>query len=640
MLESLERDVALADLHQSPRRPLVPTGKGKPLRLPRHPESPDANDSQAVQDWLARTPRPWAVDLFSGAGGLSLGLEQAGFTIVAAADADPVAAETHAANIQGLSWCGDLTDPAGFVEKLDRWGIDHVELLAGGPPCQPFSRAGAAKITHLVRSAHRSAEDPRTVLWKSFFAVIDRLTPDAVLFENVPDFARAQEGELLVTLMEELVRRGYRTDARVLDAWRFNVPQHRKRLFVVAVKNREFVVWPTPSDSGPTLWDAIGDLPAVGPGQLEETVSYQSIPSSDLAKRLRDGLEPAEQYVVNDHITRAVRADDAIIYSQMLPGQTYKDVSPHLRRYRVDIFDDKYCRLRKDGLSRTITAHLAKDGYWYIHPTANRTLSIREAARVQTFPDRFRFAGYPSIRFRQIGNAVPPLLAAAIGGSIQENLRETGDIPGVQSPIRESLLNWHGAQSRDFPWRRTDNPWLVLLAEVCLHRTKAEQVAKVFPAVSDLGATPQKFLENLPALEPILGHLGLRWRFDAKVTMAHELCLRHGGEVPDDWELLRQLTGVGDYIAAAAVCFAFHRRAVLLDTNTMRIVGRVIGQPRMGLWEMRLELTKLAYPTGPDREWNYALLDLGSAICTPRNPKCHVCPIRSLCETGRQPSGD
>ena len=139
-------------------------------------------------------PRPWAVDLFCGAGGLSLGLEEGGFSVVAAADSDRMSTETHAANIQSLTWTGDLSDPVGFIRQLDEWGIESVDLVAGGPPCQPFSNAGASKIGHLVKTGHRQARDERADLWRSFFSIVDRLQPTAMLFENVPNFAQAQGG--------------------------------------------------------------------------------------------------------------------------------------------------------------------------------------------------------------------------------------------------------------------------------------------------------------------------------------------------------------------------------------------------------------------------------------------------------------
>ena len=155
-LKSSEQHVLAVGATRSPRSPLVPTGKGKRPQLARNPESPNSNDTQAVHDRLAKVSHSWAPDLFSGALGLSLVLQQAGFAIIAAADTDPRAADTHAANIQSLTWCGDLTDPSGIVGELDRWEIDHVKLLAGGPLCQSFSRAGVAKIAHLVRATQRS----------------------------------------------------------------------------------------------------------------------------------------------------------------------------------------------------------------------------------------------------------------------------------------------------------------------------------------------------------------------------------------------------------------------------------------------------------------------------------------------------
>ena len=166
--------------------------RGERITLEPHPEAPDPSDGGAVSEWLETLPRPWAVDLFCGAGGLSLGLEDGGFSVVAAADSDRLSTETHAANIQSLTWTGDLSDPVGFISQLDEWGIESVDLVAGGPPCQPFSNAGASKIGHLVKAGHRQARDERADLWRSFFSIVDRLQPTAMLFENVPNFAQAQ----------------------------------------------------------------------------------------------------------------------------------------------------------------------------------------------------------------------------------------------------------------------------------------------------------------------------------------------------------------------------------------------------------------------------------------------------------------
>ena len=206
---------------------------------------------------------------------------------------------------------------------------------------------------------------------------------------------------------------------------------------------------------------AIGDLPVVQADSREETLLYEGSPTTLLARKLRKGLKGTESLLIRDHVTRAVRLDDAEIFSLMQPGDTYLDVPEQLRRYRSDIFDDKYVRLSFDDLSRTITAHIAKDGYWYIHPREDRTLSIREAARIQTFPDRFRFAGHPSVRYQQIGNAVPPLLASAIANSLRVALdQEVGTTVDKLDTtdraddhiFRDDLIAWFKKNRREFPW--------------------------------------------------------------------------------------------------------------------------------------------------------------------------------------------
>ena len=224
---------------------------------------------------------------------------------------------------------------------------------------------------------------------------------------------------MLVALVDELKSRGYGVHAQVLEAWKYRVPQHRSRLFVVGIARDAYFEWPKPVGRRPRLRQAIGDLPVIQGDVREEVQVYEGPPRSMLARLLRRGLRGQEALQVRDHVTRAVRPDDAEIYRLLEAGGTYLDVPERLRRYRSDIFSDKYLRLSFANLSRSITAHIAKDGYWYIHPSENRTLSIREAARIQTFPDRFRFAGHhASNRYRQIGNAVPPLMAAAIASDL------------------------------------------------------------------------------------------------------------------------------------------------------------------------------------------------------------------------------
>ena len=624
----------------------LPTRRGYRVVLPRHHRSPHPSDLSAVQSWLNKRPRPWAVDLFCGAGGLSLGLENAGYSVVVAADSDPLAIETHAANIEGLTWTGDLSNPAAFIEQLRAWGIESVDLLAGGPPCQPFSLAGVSKINNLVRGGQRSPEDGRADLWQSFFAVVDYLKPHALLFENVPGFTAAQDGAVLVALADQMRSRGYEVDADVVEAWQHGVPQHRSRLFVVGTTGGVTFKWPKPRvRERPTLLDAIGDLPSVSPGEANEEQVYEGPPTSSLARRLRRGLRGREQKLIRDHVTRAVRPDDAKIYRLLKPGDTYLDVPEELRRYRSDIFNDKYFRLSYDDVSRTITAHIARDGYWYIHPEANRTLSVREAARVQTFPDKFRFAGHPSSRFRQIGNAVPPLLASAMATAIKKALdkkpactsQETVRVQKQTPSFRDDITRWIESNERSFPWRaRNLTPWQVLMIEMCLHRTRAEQVAQVADELLDFGRTPALFLENIERLKPLIATLGLEWRREKLVSAASFLKDQLSENVPDSWQRLTMIPGVGDYIASAVLCFAFDRPSVLMDTNTHRIARRVRGISQgQSAWRLRLALHDMAGDAGADRTWNKALLDLGALICTARAPKCERCPVRVHCATGR-----
>jgi DNA (cytosine-5)-methyltransferase 1 len=615
----------------------VPAHRGRDVRLPRRAGAPDPGDLDAVRRWVEEVRGPTAVDLFCGAGGLSLGLEEAGFTVLAGADSDALAMQTHGANVGGLGWTGDLTDPADFIEHLEGWGIGTVDLLAGGVPCQPFSRAGRSKIKDLVRTGVRAHEDPRAGLWESFMKVVDHLQPRAVLVENVPDLPSWDDGAVLIAFLESFRALGYSVHAQVVDCFLFGVPQHRARLFIVATRGTGPFAWPEPAGEFTTLRDAIGDLPIVPGGQRSEELRYRPRqPLTSFQQHMRAGVPEGAKDLVHDHITRAVRDDDLEAFGLLAEGQTYADLPERLRRYRSDIFTDKYKRLAWDELSRTITAHLAKDGYWYIHPQQHRTLSVREAARVQTFPDRVRFAGQPSHRYRQIGNAVPPLMGRELGSALLATLSAppaTSRRPEAHE-ARDELLAWHAARSRGIPWRRPGvDPWHVLMAETCLHRAPAGRVDALFAALVEIAPTPEQVDAAPGAALAAIRSLGLGWRGESVVRVAAALVELFGGEVPDSDLELRMLPTVGDYVAQAVLCFGFGRRAGLLDSSSARTVSRLNGRDATRRWQLRLDLHRMAGAHGPDAEFNGALLDLGALVCTTRAPRCAECPLRSHCVT-------
>ena len=228
-------------------RRYVPSQRGHRLVLPPHPDAPNPIDLKAISQWIRSIKSPTAVDLFCGAGGLSLGLKNSGFEVLVGADSDPFSVETHTANIGGIGYLGDLTDTNDFLNCLDAWHIRKVDLVAGGVPCQPFSRAGRSKIRSLVHSGVRDAEDPRTKLWRSFVCVVKALKPRLVILENVPDLALWDEGSVLIGFRESLRELGYRSTIRIVNAYEHGVPQHRARLFVVGLREGYDFEWPAGS---------------------------------------------------------------------------------------------------------------------------------------------------------------------------------------------------------------------------------------------------------------------------------------------------------------------------------------------------------------------------------------------------------
>jgi len=491
--------------------------------LPRHARSLDPS-------------KPLAVDLFSGAGGLSLGLHRAGFEVILACDIRPDSIATHRHHFAGCSHQCDLSSPV-VLEQISRSlnACGDIALVAGGPPCQPFSRnIRWRKHDEGVIDQHRQLNEGRRELWESFLTVVEEVMPRAFLMENVPDIALTGDQEVFRGIVSRAEKAGYRVHARIVHAWEYGVPQLRPRLFIAGTRigYAAPLLWPEPVCSSVehaySLEDAISDLPPlIGDWweQWYEQGAYAG-PLTPYQEQMRSWL-PVNADELPDHITRRVRGDDLETFQLMREtGLRYHELDNEQRRYSVTkrssttssdtekrehSFSNKYNILKLDEPCLTVTAHMSKDGYWYIHPKQNRTLSIREAARVQSFPDGFLFHGTPSNRFHQVGEAVAPLVGAALGRSLHEALFNSDLHHDWSDPnaVRNELLRWYREEDGDsiLPWaRQRENDldlsdslkaWRAFLGEFLVSRMPLNRQQIFWPQLMQRWPDHDAFLNDL-----------------------------------------------------------------------------------------------------------------------------------------------
>lgn len=579
-----------------------------------------------------------AADLFSGAGGLSLGLEQAGVKVVFSADHDEKALETHRHHMAGMAVDWDLSDPLRVKEVADILRENSIDILAGGPPCQPFSLAGRSRIKALVREGARERYDRRRDLWRSFLEVAIVARPRAVIMENVPDMVLDSEMFILRSMAFELESAGYMVHSKVLEAWRHGVPQLRNRLFLVAMREGNDFAWPEQSAHKVTLSNAISDLPAVEggwrpPGGAKGWSYYLGAKTSYQAE-MRVGVSSEDSHKIYDHITRPVRDDDLEAFELLDAESSYSDLPSHLKRYRDDIFDDKYKRLDGHDVSRTITAHIAKDGYWYIHPEQNRTLTLREAARVQSFPDWFRFAGAPSNAFRQIGNAVPPKLGEAVARSVVKALNDDPSDRPTTEEISDALIKWFDSREQSStPWFHAGSNWDVVLGELLLNRTSSLVANSLWPLLGTERGT-EGFLDALTQVEVALSWIGREDRLDIARAIAEKLNGR--SELSDadiDGLVSEGLLSIsaGDL---AKLGKSEGQEPITATSAAIRVASRFNrnDQGRRNIrTDGRIAVANMVGYGPRAHDAHLALLELGADICTPVAPACSECPLSEWC---------
>lgn len=360
------------------------------------------------------------IDLFCGCGGFSKGFEQAGFEVKFGIDMWKDATVTYKHNFPNAVVLNDdiININGKDILNITDLSEDEVDVIIGGPPCQGFSVSGK-----------RLLDDERNKLYKSFVQIVSELKPKVFVMENVPGLVRLFKGQVAEQVINDFSNIGYRVQMKILSSDNYGVPQQRKRVFFVGLNNEKIRTnleynYPTPimgngtNIPALTCREAISDLDFVPDDiVLGEDISYQLPAQCEYQIQMRNG----SKRILNHSITLHNNKTKEII--SMVPnGGNYKDLPKELQDTRkVHI---AWTRMNSEKPCFTIdTGH-----NHHFHYRANRVPTVRESARIQSFPDTFEFIGIKTSQLKQVGNAVPPLLAEALGKSILKILEENKNV--------------------------------------------------------------------------------------------------------------------------------------------------------------------------------------------------------------------
>jgi len=359
------------------------------------------------------------IDLFSGVGGFSEGFAQARFKrqpiyeLNLLVDSDPEAAYTLKRNKPLVPfWVQDIARISSN-SLLEYAHVSDIDIIIGGPPCQGFSPAGK-----------RLFDDPRNALLGVFVKVVQQLKPKAILLENVPSLFAGGHGKYGEELLESLDRAGYTPAAKVLHAEKFGVPQMRRRVFVIGFRKDLGILSPSFPEYpmiSVNVEQAIGDLPSLKAGEGRDPSHYATMPQSEYQKARR-----ARSVLLFNHIAPN-HSKDLVKKISIIPEGGGNRHLPPKKRFSNNYFSQAYARLHRDKFAYTITGSFLNPGSGrFIHYRDVRALTIREAARLQSFDDSFVFHGTMSAQERHIGNAVPPTLAKALAEHLGKVLKSLG----------------------------------------------------------------------------------------------------------------------------------------------------------------------------------------------------------------------
>lgn len=369
-----------------------------------------------------------AIDLFCGAGGLSEGFRQAGVNVLAGQDIDNTFGETFEQTHGGASFVHGPIQDITADDLLTAAGrkAGEIDVLIGGPPCQGYS----------VYNHQRGVDDPRAGLFKEYLRIVEAIQPRWLVMENVTGITSIAGGGIVREIQSGMRKLGYRVDMKLLKAEEYGVPQERRRVFFIATREEQCpILFPTPTH-GPelepfvTLWEAISDLPQLANGEDAGAQKYSKIAQNPYQAVLRGDCQ-----VVKNHSAPRLSKVNLDRMQHIPPGGSWRDIPFDLlpagmKKAKRSDHTKRYGRPNKTDLACTVLTKC--DVHWgaYIHPTQDRSFSVREAARLQSFPDFFTFSGSRTEQYVQVGNAVPPLMGKAVAESIMAaDAMRKNDVP-------------------------------------------------------------------------------------------------------------------------------------------------------------------------------------------------------------------
>jgi len=372
------------------------------------------------------------IDLFCGAGGLSEGFRQAGFHVLAGQDYDAQAGATFAATHPEAKFIGGPIQDVTPQQLLKAAGLKkgEIDVIVGGPPCQGYS----------VYNHQRGVNDPRAGLFREYLRIVKGIQPRWLVMENVTGITSIAGGNIVHEIFEAMKGLGYRVDMKVLRAEEYGVPQERRRVFFIAARTDAPILFPEPTHGEGllpfvTVWDAISDLPKLENGDRAGPRPYGKRPQNGYQALLRGDCA----LVQNHSASRLARINEERM-RHIPPGGSWRDIPMDLLPAGMKLakrsdHTKRYGRPKKTDLACTILTKC--DVHWgaYIHPVQNRSFTVREAARLQSFPDFFTFHGNSTEQYVQVGNAVPPLLGKCVAEALL-----LADKSGISSKRQKTRL--------------------------------------------------------------------------------------------------------------------------------------------------------------------------------------------------------